>query len=429
MRHSTLPEMRAMLVLFFLLGLGAFAFGSPETEELPNAITLQEAVTRALANNPGIKAAKIDVDIEQARRQSGALPTPFTLEAEIENFGGTDSVAGVDSAETTLQVSKVLELGDKRQSRADLGDARVSFTRINSTVRELELIAAVSRQFAELLRTQSQFDLVAESVEIRNRTLQIVQRRVEVGRASEAERSSATVALSRTKLIGKRLQYEMASARVGLSTLWGSTTPDFTLVAGDINSLPPLPAYAQLEARLTNNPELRSITSRSRVLIAQRRLAQSGRSPNIELSAGVRHLAATDDMAMVASLSIPFGSSGRAESYVSAADMEISKSPMTLNQRQLSVQATLFSFYQSLLSSRIEHNTLREEVIPEAERGVQFYERGFELGSYGLLELNAAQESLLALRSEALDAAASFHLTLIDIESLLGSISPGGALQ
>jgi len=429
MRYSTLPEFRAMLVLLFLLGLGASALGSPETEGQPNAITLQEALTRALANNPGIEAAKIDVNIEQARRQSGALPTPFMLDAEIENFGGTDSVSGVDSAETTLQVTKVLELGDKQQIRADLGDARVSLTQIDSVVLELELVAEVSRRFADLLRTQSQIDLVAESVEISNRTLQIVQRRVAVGRASEAEQSSASVALSLTKLIGKRLQYEMASARINLSTLWGSTAPDFALVAGNIDSLPPLPAYAELETRLTDNPELRRIASNSRVLDAQRRLAQSKRRPDIELSAGVRHLAATDDMAMLVSLSMPFGSSSRSESFVNEADMELAKTPMTRNQAQLDIQAALFGFYQTLLARRSELNTLRDEIIPEAERAVQFYERGFELGSYSLLELAATQERLLALRSEALDAASSFHLTLIEIESLLGSISPGGALQ
>jgi len=429
MRHSTLSGFRAMLVLLFLLGPGASVSGSSEIEELPNAITLQEAVARALANNPGIKAARMDVEIAQARRQSGALPTPYRLNAEVENFGGTDSVSGIDSAETTLQVSKVLELGDKQQYRSDLGDARVNLAQIESTLRELELTAEVSRQFADLLKIQSQIDLVSESVDIGNRTLQIVRRRVAVGRASEAEQSSAVVALARTRLIGKRLQFEMAGARVNLSTLWGSTTPDFTLVAGDIDSIPPLPAYAELQARLIDNPAIRKITSNSRVLDAQRRLAQSGRRPDIELSAGLRHLGATDDMGMVVSVSMPFGSSSRAASSVSRADMEIAKSPMTRNQRQLSIQAALFGFYQTLLSSRSELTTLRDEIIPEAGRAVQFYERGFELGSNSLLELTAAQERLLTLRSEALAAAASFHLTLIEIESLLGSLYPGGALR
>ena len=93
----------------------------------------------------------------------------------------------------------------------------------------------------------------------------------------------------------------------------------------------------------------------------------------------------------------------------------------------LELRASVRALYQQLLASRNELTTLREEIIPEAKRAVAFYERGFELGSYNLLELTAAQERLLAVRRDALDAAASFHLTLIEIESLLGSANPGGA--
>jgi cobalt-zinc-cadmium efflux system outer membrane protein len=88
----------------------------------------------------------------------------------------------------------------------------------------------------------------------------------------------------------------------------------------------------------------------------------------------------------------------------------------------------LHGFYQSLLASSDELVTLQHQIIPEAQRALQFYERGFEVGSYSLLELTAAQQHLLTLRREALDAAASFHLTLIEIESLLGSAYPGGML-
>ena len=101
---------------------------------------------------------------------------------------------------------------------------------------------------------------------------------------------------------------------------------------------------------------------------------------------------------------------------------------MTQEEQLLKLKSALFTFYQVLLATQNEYDTLRNQIIPEAERAVQFYARGFELGSYSLLELTAVQERLLALRGNALDAATSFHLTLIEIESLLGSINPGGAL-
>lgn len=429
MGYSKQLVLRALLVLFVLIGSGATASESSEAGNLTRALTLREAVSRALANNPGIKAANLDVDIQQAHREAGALGTPYTMQAEVENFSGTDSASGFDSAETTLQLSKVLELGDKRRYRTTLGDARVSLARVQAKVRELELVAEVSRRYAELLKRQERIKLAAESVEINRRMLSIVEKRVEVGRTSAAERSTAKVTLSRAELTGRRHALELTGAHVRLTTLWGSTTPDFTQVEGDVYSVPELPPFPELKARLADNPELIRIATTSRIDDAKRRLAESRRRPDIELSAGVRQLAAADDTALVVAFSMPFGSSGRADALVRAADVEAAKTPLGRQVRSLELEATLFELYQSLLASRNELDTLREYIIPEAARAVQFYERGFELGSYSLLELTAAHERLLTLRGEALDTAASCHLALIEIESLTGNSNPGGGLQ
>ena len=63
-----------------------------------------------------------------------------------------------------------------------------------------------------------------------------------------------------------------------------------------------------------------------------------------------------------------------------------------------------------------------------AGRAVASYERGFELGRYALFELTAAQERLVALKRDAVNAAASFQLAMIEIEGLLGNTNPGGML-
>jgi cobalt-zinc-cadmium efflux system outer membrane protein len=428
MRYSNLPAMQALLVLIFLLVLSADAQGAREATEHAPPITLQEAVSRALANNPGIKASRADAEVELARRDALALDTPYKLEAEIENFAGSGTASGFDTSETTLQLSKTLELGKKRQHRTELGDAQLGLAQLEISIGELELVAEVSRRYLALLRQQEQIDLSGEAAAISDRTLDIVQRRVAVGIATEAEESSMRVTLARTRLIARRLGYEISNARVSLATLWGSTQPSFGGVVGDIYSIPPLPAYEELQARLAGNPEVLRVSTEDRIRDARRRLAQSGSRPDIELSAGVRHLAATDDMAMVVALSMPFGSKRRAEPFVRQADTQIAKAPLTRDQHLLELQATLHGFYQSLLASRDELGTLQRQIIPEAQRALRFYERGFEVGNYSLLELTAAQEHLLTLRREALTAAASFHLTLIEIESLLGSADPGGML-
>ena len=429
MRYSSRPAVRALLVLSFLLGLAASAFGSPETGDQGRGITLQEAVSRALANNPGIKAARIDVDVQHARRDHDARPTPYTLQAEVENFAGTGNASEFDLAETTIQLSKVLELGDKRQHRVDIGDAQASLAQAGATAHASKLAAEVSRRYVDLLKRQERLNLSAESIEISSRALSIVERRAAVGRASEAEKSTAIVSRRQIQLVSERLGSELEAARVNLAVLWGSIAPDFTRVEGDVYSMPPLAPFAELDARLAESPQLVKNARMSQIQEAKRRLAASKRRPDLQLSAGLRHLAGPDDTALVFSFSMPIGSHTRADPLVRGADLESAKTSLTNEERSLELRAALFELYQSLLASRNELDTLRQHIIPEARRAVQFYERGFELGTYSLLELTAAQDRLLTLRSQALEATATYHLTIIEIESVLGNANPGGALK
>ena len=55
MRYNTLRAARALLALFILLSLGAPVLGSSQAEQQRPALTLQEAVSRTLANNPGFE--------------------------------------------------------------------------------------------------------------------------------------------------------------------------------------------------------------------------------------------------------------------------------------------------------------------------------------------------------------------------------------
>jgi len=428
MQISKKPAVQVLLLLLVLTAADVTASPSSDTGDETASLTLQQAIAKAQANNPGIEAARINADIERARSDTLALGTPYRLEGDIENVAGTGELSGFDASETTLRLSKTLETGDKRTYRQELGDMRTQLATLEITVLETDLGARVSRRYAELLRQQETIILLGESVAIGRRTLAIVQKRVAVGVASEAEEASATVSLNRAELAGKRLDFEIVATRVGLASLWGTTQPGFTRVAGDIYSAPPLPQYATLKARLVDNPQIVRISTEARIRSAEQRVALSNQRADVEVSAGVRHLAASDDVAIVAGFSVPFGAKGRAEPLVRASNSDAARTALVHDGQVLELDASLRTLYQQLLASRTELIALREQIIPEAQRAVEFYEHGFELGSFSLLELTAAQERLLALRRDALDAATSFHLTLIDIESLLGSANPGGAL-
>jgi len=416
----------AMLVLMTLAASGVTVAA---THADARTLTLQQAVDKALASNPAIQAADIDVDIQRAQRDASALGTQYRVLAGVQDVFGGGQFSGFDSAETTVQLTKTVEFGDKRQRRAELGDAQVAQAELAVSQQQLAVAGEVARRYAEVLRSQQRRALAAETLAVNERTLEIVSRRFEVGRASEADRASANVSLARIRLTAERLDYGLSGAKARLAVMWGESEAEFDAVSGDLFRVPPVAGFEQLAVRLGNNVSLRQLERQARVNQASRRLAESARSPNLLLSGGVRHFAFQDEAALLFSLALPLGNASRAEPLLRQADGRSARLPYTRRTRELELRAQLYERYTALQASQRQLEGLQAEVLSEAEKAVTFYERGYEIGSNSLLELLAAQQQLLQVRSEALDAAAACHLALIDIETLLGNKNPGEALQ
>jgi cobalt-zinc-cadmium efflux system outer membrane protein len=78
---------------------------------------LRQALALALLQNPELRAFAWDVRAAEARTlQAGLRPNP-ELGLEVENIAGTGVLQGGQSAETTLRLNQVIELGGKRARR------------------------------------------------------------------------------------------------------------------------------------------------------------------------------------------------------------------------------------------------------------------------------------------------------------------------
>lgn len=392
-------------------------------------LTLRQAVDKALASNPAIEAAGLTVDIQRAARDAAALGTQYQINTDVQDIFGTGVLEGLDGAETTVQLARTVELGNKRRYREELGDAQVAQAELGVTQQVLDVAAEVSRRYAQVLRSQQRLALATETLALNERTLDSVTRRYEVGRASEADRAFAQVALSRVELIAQRLRYELDGEKARLAATWASDTPDFSTVAGDLFRTPEIDPFEQFAERLDSNVSLRQLDRQVAVNQAGRRLAQAVKSPNLQLSGGVRHFSLIDETAFVVSFGIPLGNASRADPQVRQVDARATRLPLDRRSRELELRTQLYVSHTALLATREQLEGLRERVLPEAEKAVTFYQRGYEIGSNSLLELLAAQQQLLDFRSEVLDVATQFHLALIEIESLLGNQHPGDALQ
>lgn len=381
-------------------------------------LRLEEAVSRALASHPTVAAESAELQAVQARADREALPTPYVLGGDLENVGGTGALGGVQSAETTLRVSRVLELGGKRAARQALGNAETAQQRYRADVARIEVASRATTRFIEVLADQKRLEAARERVRLAERTRREVAAWVAAARNPESDLRAAEISVAEAELVREHAEHELAAAKVTLASTWGDLTPEFEAVAGELDALPPLPALETLTARLPMGTEQRSAALESETIAARRRVAQASAKPDLSVSLGVRRLEGVDDQGLVMSISVPLGSRTRSAFSVSEADAQLAAVEARRNAERLERHQAVFEKYQELNHARTEVEMLRTQMRPKAEQALAFTRRGFEAGRFSFQQVALAQNTLFSLRERAVEAAARYHTLLVELERL-----------
>ena len=412
---------RAQCACALAIVLWAAAAAGAESSRRAEALTLAQAIELATTHGPGTAALASETESLTARTEAEALPPTLHIEGEFENFAGSGQASGTDLLESTVRVSRVLEIGDKAALRRGLGTAELDQLAAEQRISRAELSAEVARRFIHVLSDQSLLGTAQRATELALTARDVARERVRAGASSPAALGRAEITFARSQIAQEHAEHELASSRVKLSVLWGATDPTFVAVAGDLFELPSLESLEAYGKQLAESPELTRFSSDAQVQEARIRLAQAQRSPDISVAAGVRRLEEFDDAALVASFSVPLGTRRRAELLERAARADRNRVDSSRELRRLELQAQLFDLYQEIVHARAEAAALHERVRPQAEAMLVTTSEGYRAGRFSLLELADAQLQLIEVEREAIRAAAQLHTLMIEIQRLTGA--------
>ncbi len=338
-----------------------FAVASAHAAE----VTLAGAIDLALKRNPALVASRYELTASQARVvQAGLRPNPELL-LEFENFAGRGEMSGVKSLETTLSLSQVIELGDKRRLRSAAALADSDVASIEQRARQLDVLAEVTRRFVEVVAAQERVRLAGEVTQLARQTLDAINVRVEAARTPVAEGSRARIAVTRAVIEERQALTASRAARYSLAACWGDAEPAFTEASGDLlafAAVQPLPA---LLAKLERTPDITSLRpgSPARCRVAG---GPTQARPNLTFSLGVRRLEATDDLALVAGVSAPLPLYDRNQGVIREAQARRVQSDRELEAAMVRLRSTLQATYAEMTASRETVEALRAEAIPQA---------------------------------------------------------------
>jgi outer membrane protein, heavy metal efflux system len=385
-----------------------------------NPLRLSDAITLALEHSPALAAFPATRRAADARRQLADQRPPPTVSFEAEDALGSGGYRGVDQAQFTLTLSQAFELGGRRAARSQVAQAGRTRVDVDYELARAEVAAAVAAQFIHVVGDQQELAWSREAVRLAEATLATVQQRVRAAAASPLDEKRARIALARARIVEEHHEHELETARRRLAALWGATEAKFGEAAANLFVRPAVPDYDELIARIGSSPELRRWAGEKTVREAEIRLAESRRRPDVTAGLGVRQFAATDDVGVVAQISMPLGARSRAAAGVAEAQAWRDTADAGERETELRLRTALFGIAQELRHARTELDALESEILPDAEAALQIAREGFAQARYSQLELLDAQRTLLELRLERLNAAVAFHKYIVQLEKILG---------
>ena len=419
MRLLPLPAMAACL----LIAAGLSHAGEPEGPSL----TLAGAVDRALRQRPELTGFQFTQLVQNAKQlEAGRKPLP-QVELLVEDVAGTGMRSGVDSAQTSLVLSQVIELGEKREGRKGVVQADSERARNEHAARQLDVVAEVARRFTAVLEGQLRYDIAVEAVRIAEDAQSKVEERVKASRSPPAEAAKAGVELWDTRLLLEDADHELEIARHFLAAAMGEDQVRFGRAAGDLMALPPVESFQSLVARLPLTPELLQFANEERVRDAELRLAEMQRRADPRLTLGARHYGDGDDVALVAGVTIPLFAGRNAQPTLDRLRAQRELAGTGREAQRLRLQAQLFSELTQMQHEEGLSRTLRQELLPLLGTALEQAAYAYERGRFSHLEWTVAQRQLLEGRLRLLESAGRFHILRIEIERLTGmGLEPAG---
>jgi len=382
-------------------------------------LTLNTAIEKTLQHNPQLQQFELKGRQLATNQEFAGLRPAYSIDLEVENFAGTGEFSGVDSAETTLALSSVIELGGKRDSRIQFAQTQIDQFGLERKIKTIDLLSSLTRLYIATLSLSERTRLAEESVGLYSAFLETVEKRVTKGIAPEAELIRVKSALVEEQLKLETLRSKQLINYYALAKYWGKRFPSYNRLNGSLYTFSEIKAFDDLFKQVESSPNIEIYASKARLKQAEIQLSKTANKADISWNIGVRQFQSTDDTALVAGFSIPLFSAKRNRATYKHAEYELEAVDIDKEQALNNLHQQLFSAYTNLEQAVSAEKRIRDEMIPQLEKAALLTLKGYERGRFTYQDVVSAQKELLSAKLIRVDQATVAQLNQSIIEQLI----------
>ena len=391
-------------------------------------ITLDQAISLALANSPTLKATRTQIQQSQAQEITANLRPNPTLSADsqfIPIFSpgdfSTDTLNNLQQFDIGL--GYLFERGHKRQNRLQAARDQTAVTQAQVADAERTLVFNVGQQFIAALLANSTLEFAQEDLKGFQETVNISEQRYKAGDISEGD-------YLKIKLQLLQFQTDVSSARVAKVQALGSlrqligyaVLPREYDVNGNLLYQPLTAKLEDLEAKaIEQRPDLRAARQGINAAQSQINLAKANGKQDVTLTANYSHTPGLSSLSWFASIPIPIFDRNQGE--VARTRFARTQAEFTEKAAADTVMTDVINAYESTATNQEVVQLYTSGYLKQAEDSRDISAYAYKGGAATLLDFLDAERSYRATQLAYRQALAAYMLSLEQLRQAVGTRS------
>ena len=390
-------------------------------------ITLEQAIDLALKNSPTIKAARTQIQQNQAQEITANLRPNPTLSADsqfVPVFTGDFSTDTLNNLQQfDIGVGYLFERGRKRQNRLQAARDTTAVTVATVADTERTLIFNVAQQFINVLLANSTLQFALEDLNSFQETVNISDERYRAGDISEGDNLKIKLQL---------LQFEtdVSSARVAKVQALGSlrqlvgyaSLPHDYDCAGDLTYKPLAASLPDLEAKaLAERPDLKAAKKGITAANSQISLAKADGKVDITASGSFSHVSGASSTSLFFSMPLPIFDRNQGE--IARTKFALTQAELTAKAAEDTVLTDVTNAYEAASSNQDVVKLYVSGYLKQAQDSRDISQYAYKGGAATLLDFLDAERSYRSTQLAYRQALAAYMLSLEQLRQATGTRS------
>jgi outer membrane protein, heavy metal efflux system len=402
--------------------------GAPRSDRpAATQITLEQAITLALAHSPTIKAARTQIQQSQAQEITANLrPNPvLSWDSQfIPVFSGDFSTDTLNNLQQfDVGVGYLFERGRKRQNRLQAARDQTAVTTAQIADTERTLVFNVAQQFINVLLANSTLQFALEDLRSFQETVNISAERYRAGDISEGDYLKIQLQLL-------QFQTDVSSARVAKVQALGSlrqlvgyaSLPHDYDCAGDLAYQPLTAALPDLQAKaLIERPDLQAARKGVKAANSQISLARADAKVDVNASAGFSHVSGVSSTSLFFNVPLPIFNRNQGE--IARTKFALTGAELTVRAAEDTVMTDVTNAYESASTNQEVVKLYVSGYLKQAQDSRDISQYAYKGGAATLLDFLDAERSYRSTQLAYRQALAAYMLSLEQLRQATGTRS------